>query len=48
MLAVIASRSLGFLFLGLPFCLGGGTTAAPLKYGTLGGDPASGTDGVDG
>ncbi|KOX76441.1 hypothetical protein WN51_12122 [Melipona quadrifasciata] len=41
MLAVIASRSLGFLFLGLPFCLGGGTTAAPLKYGTLGGDPAS-------
>lgn len=31
-LAVIVSRSLGFLFLGLPFCLGGGTTAAaPLK-----------------
>lgn len=31
-LAVIVSRSLGFLFLGRPFCLGGGTTAAaPLK-----------------
>lgn len=28
-LAVIASKSLGFLFLGRPFCLGGGTPVAP-------------------
>lgn len=46
-LAVIASKSFGFRFLGRPFCLGG-VVEVPLKKGTLADKTLSGGEGPPG